>query len=69
MGEAPDLLTAQECANLVGIDVETWSLHVVSDRAPQPYQQHGRVPVWDRDTVTSWHQTRRAQRARRRTRT
>lgn len=59
MTDTPDLLTAQECADLLGIDVETWSLHVVSDRAPQPYQKHGRAPVWDRDTVTSWHQAGR----------
>ena len=56
--EAPDLLTAQECADLIGITREDWSLYVTRDVAPQPHQAFGRPPVWDRDTVNIWQQTR-----------
>lgn len=66
--EAPDLLTAQECADLVGITREDWSLYVTRDVAPQPHQAFGHPPVWDRNTVSTWQQTRQGHSERRRTR-
>ena len=68
VGEVGDLLTAQECADLVGITRDAWSSYVTRDVAPRPHQVLGHPPVWERGTVSAWKRAGEGRGVRRRVR-
>lgn len=48
----------------VSVAPDTWSSYVARGRAPQPVRHVGRTPLWDRQAILRWVETRPGQGAR-----
>lgn len=57
----PQLLTVEECAQLVGVTPSTWRAYVARQQAPEPTARYARTPLWERSVVAAWHAGRRSQ--------
>ncbi|MBH0778835.1 hypothetical protein [Nocardia bovistercoris] len=57
-----DMWTAQQCADYVGVKLNTWHGYVsrpaLNNPAPQPKDRVGDTPLWDIDEVKEWQATR-----------
>jgi len=49
-----DLITADDAAEMAGVQRGTWSSYVARDQAPQPATRIGNKPLWDRAEVEAW---------------
>lgn len=51
--------TAHDCADYLGITVNTWSSYVSRRHAPQSAGTYDKLRVWSANEVKEWHSNRR----------
>lgn len=56
--ERGERITGYQAAKIAGVTPSTWRAYVSRGQAPQPVQQVGRTPLWDRTQVDAWQKSR-----------